>query len=911
MSTGRGRFRMHARISFMASINRDRRRKAGRVTNIPLLTRAVLVAILTAFCDSAFAAIPASERQALVDLYNSTNGANWQFKTNWLGPVGTECSWFGIGCDEAQTHVVRISSSNDYAGTLPSSLANLTSLKTIRMSGHLVGIPPWLGQITSLTELNLSGCNLGGSIPAELGNLSNLTFLYLQSNQLSGTIPPQLGDLTALNYLYLEQNQLTGNIPPQLGNLTHLKELGLGLNKLSGTIPAQFGSLTDLNDLDLFANQLTGPIPSELTNLTNLSVPGLAIDRNALYSTNASLSAFLSSKEPNWQANQTIAPTNLTVSPAASTITINWTPITYTGDSGFYQVLYSMTSRGPYTPFSETTNSKSSSSLTVTGLAANTTYHFVVRTTTQPNGNNSNTVTSDFSAEVSGKTASVQPRPTADFTFAPTSPLAKQQVTFSDTSTGSPTSWSWQFGDGASSTNQNPTHTFDSAGNYSVSLAVSSAGGSNSATRSITVSAATVALKADFSINPSVPAVGQEVTYLDASAGSPTSWSWDFGDGKTSTDQNPTHIYLVDGSYDVTLTIRNASLTDSTRKTVFVTGTCPIKQPILPADPAAQEMERLALGRTLGNCSAAGFTLVPDYVNGALDAAVTSLKLSLPSEITISRISGYRSKAYQQHLYDVKTAHDDLYRLRITNPSAASGCGSLDTWITAEIDKHCLTPHTNDPYLAVSQPASSAHTVQRDEGGARALDLQITPASKASTVTTKLACCGLSRCQSDSAFHVQLSSDGNCRLPQSVLATARSSAAANGAVTNAALGAAVRMLVTDSKGRRVGYDPISDKVLNEFPAGVAEYIGDDMTNTQIVIADQGDSEYTLTAVGVTSGTYELVLQSIDTEHGDVVQQQVIRGTAAAGIAIAPATIVIHEVSQPIQPSTGRRRTVLH
>ena len=51
------------------------------------------------------AAIPAAERNALIDLYNSTNGPGWTYKTNWLGAAGTECSWDGVTCDAAQNYV--------------------------------------------------------------------------------------------------------------------------------------------------------------------------------------------------------------------------------------------------------------------------------------------------------------------------------------------------------------------------------------------------------------------------------------------------------------------------------------------------------------------------------------------------------------------------------------------------------------------------------------------------------------------------------------------------------------------------------------------------------------------------------------------------------------------------------------
>ena len=80
--------------------------------------------------------------------------------------------------------------------------------------------------------------------------------------------------------------------------------------------------------------------------------------------------------------------------------------------------------------------------------------------------------------------------PVAGFTYSPANPLVGQVVSFADTSTGSPTSWYWNFGDGASSGSQNPTHAFSPVGTYGVTLTASNAGGSVQVTRPVSVSAA-------------------------------------------------------------------------------------------------------------------------------------------------------------------------------------------------------------------------------------------------------------------------------------------------------------------------------------------------------------------------------------------------------------------------------------
>lgn len=68
---------------------------------------------------------------------------------------------------------------------------------------------------------------------------------------------------------------------------------------------------------------------------------------------------------------------------------------------------------------------------------------------------------------------------------------------------------------------------------------------------------------ASFSFSPTAPQPGAEVSFSDESTGGPTSWTWDFGDGETSAEQNPSHIYTTAGSKTVTLVVSNASGSDS------------------------------------------------------------------------------------------------------------------------------------------------------------------------------------------------------------------------------------------------------------------------------------------------------------------------------------------------------------
>jgi len=158
--------------------------------------------------------------------------------------------------------------------------------------------------------------------------------------------------------------------------------------------------------------------------------------------------------------------------------------------------------------------------------------------------------------------------PVAAYSFTPSSPTSGQAVTFTDISTGSPTAWAWSFGDGVTSTYQNPSHTYSTTGTFTVTLTASNAGGSNAVSHSVNVSAA---ISSGMTAQFSVVTNGQVATFTDTSTGNPPVWAWNFGDGTTSAIENPTQTYLTAGTYTVTLTVSNSAGTSSSTTTQSVT----------------------------------------------------------------------------------------------------------------------------------------------------------------------------------------------------------------------------------------------------------------------------------------------------------------------------------------------------
>ena len=175
------------------------------------------------------------DREALVALYNATDGDNWANNENWLSdePLDT---WQGVTVSDGRVTGLQLFD-NQLAGTIPPELGDLANLTELDLGvNQLTGpIPPELGNLSSLTNLSFGTNELTGSIPSELGNLANLTVLNLNNNQLTGEIPTELGNLSSLEELRLYENQLTGPIPPELGNLSSLSYLNLSDNQLMGT----------------------------------------------------------------------------------------------------------------------------------------------------------------------------------------------------------------------------------------------------------------------------------------------------------------------------------------------------------------------------------------------------------------------------------------------------------------------------------------------------------------------------------------------------------------------------------------------------------------------------------------------------------------------------------------------------
>ncbi len=156
-----------------------------------------------------------------------------------------------------------------------------------------------------------------------------------------------------------------------------------------------------------------------------------------------------------------------------------------------------------------------------------------------------------------------------DFTSNVTSGASPLSVQFNDTSTGNPTIWQWDFGDGDTSNLQNPTHVYLAEGSYDVTLRAGNPGGSNQIIKNGYISVI-VGPVANFKRSPTVGGLPLLVNFTDNSTGDPTSWHWDFGDGNTSNQENASHTYNALGNFSVTLQVSNAAGSNETTKVIRV-----------------------------------------------------------------------------------------------------------------------------------------------------------------------------------------------------------------------------------------------------------------------------------------------------------------------------------------------------
>jgi len=260
-------------------------------------------------------------------------------------------------------------------------------------------------------------------------------------------------------------------------------------------------------------------------------------------------------------------------------------------------------------------------------------------------------------------------------------------IMFTDHSTstsGNLISWAWTFGDGTSASLQNPVHTYNSPGQYTVTIKVTNAAGcKDSIMHTVIVNNVPVA---NFSVSDTAGCIPLSVTFTDHSTNA-TSWSWDFddptsGSGNYSTLQNPTHIFLQSGTYNVTLTVITANHCSGSISLTVHVFTSPDAQfsaapnPVFINSPVA-----------ITNTSTNGNTYYWNFGNGQTSNLQNPLPVAYltPGIDTILLIVTNADGCKDSMKFAI-TVNDEI-NLKFPNIITPNGDGKNDNYIITDIDK--------------------------------------------------------------------------------------------------------------------------------------------------------------------------------------------------------------------------------
>ena len=253
---------------------------------------------------------PEEEREVLMEIFNKTDGRNWENNMHWGNYSVSHCLWYGITCERTSHYVISIFlESNNLAGTFPGNLWKLRNLQglCIGSNGELEGSVGEIlsGNMTTLLRAGLSFNKLSGPIPGELlTQLRSIVKIQLccqMGKGISGKIPEDIGNLTELQVLSLGENKLYGLIPKSIAklkklwfldletatylrggienlfNLSSLRFMHLSLCGLRGALPKEFGSyFPAMIECFLPGNRFFGPIPRSVGKMKNLLYLNLA-----------------------------------------------------------------------------------------------------------------------------------------------------------------------------------------------------------------------------------------------------------------------------------------------------------------------------------------------------------------------------------------------------------------------------------------------------------------------------------------------------------------------------------------------------------------------------------------------------------------------------------------------------------
>lgn len=331
--------------------------------------------------------------------------------------------------------------------------------------------------------------------------------------------------------------------------------------------------------------------------------------------------------------------------------------------------------------------------------------------------------------------------PVANFTVSDMTGTALEPVQFTDTSTGMPYSWHWDFGDGTTSTEQNPEHTYSEAGTYTVSLTATNGLGT-SETKSVTITqVAGILPEPSFTADVTSGVSPFEVNFTDTSTNSPISWEWDFGDGTTSTEQNPTHWYAP-GLYTVSLTVSNSggSATHTEEDSIVVSGNSSAERLVNPdfetGDNTGWELgshTSISAGQTHNGTYSVLFSAGGGWNEGysATQSVTQHVDLTNVSEISFWGYHGGSTTQYFKSYVDGVLVQDDTCSNTWTEYTIPTEnyTGVHEIRVTFDYYKEGNDAYIDDFSIVAETSAPVAHFVSSPFSGEYPLTVQFTDAS--------------------------------------------------------------------------------------------------------------------------------------------------------------------------------------
>src|SRR5437867_4746747 len=348
--------------------------------------------------------------------------------------------------------------------------------------------------------------------------------------------------------------------------------------------------------------------------------------------------------------------------------------------------------------------------------------HYSYLSTLEASWNLPSLTSNDASATPMTEFFGTSPPPalSASFTYSPSSPQIGQTVSFTGSASGGtqPYSYSWSFGDGSTGTGSSVTHTYSSAGSFTTALTVKdSSSPQQTATSQMTVAVTSPPppISASFTLSPSSPSAGQPVSFTASASGGtpPYSYTWSYGDGSTGTGLQVTHTYDRDGTYQVTLTVADSTVSTGTWVAPVVVGTASLQDGFTYSPTSPQPGDNInftpsARGGTppysyswdFGNgASASGASATYSYASaGSYTVTLTVIDSMNRSHNTSQSLTIY-SPAHpdftlntDQSTLNAQPGSEQLLAITVTDSAAVSGTIMFNATISPSGPQISLNP---------------------------------------------------------------------------------------------------------------------------------------------------------------------------------------------------------------------------